>query len=888
MPKEDGVSSHGDSSESPPPLMILNVVSLASQSEDNIGEMISGDMINDGSAEAGVSQAKDDVETAEGGQGSAPQVPPLNTEPSELPESYSCKFCEKIYINLDDVINHIAETHKMRFWYACPYCPFGCSRHKSNMLRHIARSHQGESDDVQITITDEDQYFTRVLGEPDGRESSPDRLNKSPPIEVDDILDVEADPLGQQPKIEKVEPGQDLESLHQSGFKPLAFDGKKFTPIKTEPLDEAMSEPKTSEKSCSTDDMVSNKKPAMVSRIIHHEDDDTQVANEPRKQRPVGEIKPTLVRAPLSIPSGFNRLGSACRPIVPLQQRVKPTSQNEKNPEKTKAGQGELGLSCGSYGVAQNYVDGPEDDDVIVTETHSSVIAMPQLDQPLNLQIPRLSEGADQPTDLTFSPSSRSSVSTQPDMSEVQDLSKPRQSKMGLSAENGVISQLDRLKSGETKVAKTPPPAHQSSQRYNKPPLVIEPTPSPTHCFRSRPLNEPIMIAPLADSPKATQARLNSPTVRKPQPAHSHRQITGEGAGKSVTKSQNSTPQCSTSLSTSFPSPVVGHAKTAPHRPVSKTMPPLIRIEPGKQAVKSQPPPLIAFHSSQSNVLIANPTKTSVIQTLCNEPQSALSSLEMMTKRGVDDLPTKRPALSEVMKKLIDDRYPDEEAARKAFSVFNLKPPHKPKKSKPTAAAGASSAVATQSPLPNAPLNIPQVPVGINKWRQFQSKNRPTVRPPQTFAGFQGAPPGSLGMAAAAFQQAHLRRTAPMASRHTVRPQMSPATAAAAAASFMQRTGVSASQSAFSSTASLAPINSSNRVQAVGDNIPCPYCNYKAEDADAIHDHILSHEPDIPIHWSCPYCPLPNRMSKPIVTKHIQNCHPKLNVVYIPFGVPLQ
>ena len=65
----------------------------------------------------------------------------------------------------------------------------------------------------------------------------------------------------------------------------------------------------------------------------------------------------------------------------------------------------------------------------------------------------------------------------------------------------------------------------------------------------------------------------------------------------------------------------------------------------------------------------------------------------------------------------------------------------------------------------------------------------------------------------------------------------------------------------------------------------CPYCPCTAPDQDTLHNHILTHEPNI--QWTCPYCQMPNQMSKGFVEKHIKNCHPGKRVVYIPFGIQL-
>lgn len=65
--------------------------------------------------------------------------------------------------------------------------------------------------------------------------------------------------------------------------------------------------------------------------------------------------------------------------------------------------------------------------------------------------------------------------------------------------------------------------------------------------------------------------------------------------------------------------------------------------------------------------------------------------------------------------------------------------------------------------------------------------------------------------------------------------------------------------------------------------VRCPYCVYKCERMEVLHEHILTHEPNVK--WTCPYCPMPNQMTKSVVEKHIRMCHPGLPVTYIPFGV---
>ena len=52
-------------------------------------------------------------------------------------------------------IEHLDKEHpKVEYWYACPHCPFGCSKHKTNMIKHIRRTHPQKPERKDIGTTE--------------------------------------------------------------------------------------------------------------------------------------------------------------------------------------------------------------------------------------------------------------------------------------------------------------------------------------------------------------------------------------------------------------------------------------------------------------------------------------------------------------------------------------------------------------------------------------------------------------------------------------------------------------------------------------------------------------------------------------------------------------
>ncbi|XP_064620341.1 uncharacterized protein LOC135483399 [Lineus longissimus] len=93
-------------------------------------------------------------------QASAPVPPETEEVQSNI---YCCRNCKTENSSLDEIIKHIEASHsQMDFWFACPYCPYGCSKHRGNMVRHIRRAHpEKEASVVDIHLIDEAKYISK-------------------------------------------------------------------------------------------------------------------------------------------------------------------------------------------------------------------------------------------------------------------------------------------------------------------------------------------------------------------------------------------------------------------------------------------------------------------------------------------------------------------------------------------------------------------------------------------------------------------------------------------------------------------------------------------------------------------------------------------------------
>lgn len=79
----------------------------------------------------------------------------------ELDEVWQCLMCENNTRLYDVMVEHIHRVHKKTYWYACPYCPFGCSQPRFNMYRHMRRTHPQKADNIFVGIIDSDRYFVK-------------------------------------------------------------------------------------------------------------------------------------------------------------------------------------------------------------------------------------------------------------------------------------------------------------------------------------------------------------------------------------------------------------------------------------------------------------------------------------------------------------------------------------------------------------------------------------------------------------------------------------------------------------------------------------------------------------------------------------------------------
>ena len=1006
---------------SPLPLKIMNVVSLAGQAN-----------------QLGVAEGANiqDTDAFNADNNIVPSKDLQKGVSTMVAEAYTCKFCECSMDMLDDIISHIGNTHKLRYWYTCPYCSSGCSRSKEQMVKHIQLEHPNNDENVPISITDEEKYFARPMQSgPKLKYSLKGKLssdcavqpvNEIVPAETgavenvsSDLDDTQADAVIVESSTEEEAaekdysskedvsettrnvPGMSEAEAEEHQIEPVQVSAEKSEILapSSETLQEepssgtsegekqipdesnvVISEGKsTSEKSCNTDGLLSS--PPQPTRVSSADDDDIIFMGEQYKVkptvRPVGQIRPTMIQAPVrGHPGNFRGRGRgivyrALRPGFSRPSRPthhipfnSSTTPIHISPDKTDHIQishkpdEQLDMYCENIQDHAEHDDTvtEDDDDVIVTETQSSVVSVSPLEQPLDLhqspcEPPEVGvHPTVEPEDLSIPMRSKSSTADEP-----QDLSTaPRPSstpfQTGLECPQGGRSEQQNLTQTGSDI-QTPPPAHQVGGRQHIQPILIKPLESRDATNTSFPRGGPpgkavtnlvtavaspivatmtttakdqlgthspgmdkqkryITIAPkptgVPQSVGYPGKPSNSPVLRHPLPAHSHPN-TGVIRGTVPLQTFSSSALLQVPLSARVGAPTIpaaeGGASGTTHRPVTKTMPPLIQVLPRSSQKETSlsapprhpPPPLINTAPGQLHRRgsqegraqnISDVAGTGAVMSL---PESALSSLVSMTNRAAPEVSSphpwiaSRPAGDTPMKDPELGEAEDEEAAKKMFNVFNLAP--RMRQVRPTA------------PLPHQPpkalamrLRGPAgpTPPGLDKWRQFQSQRRPAMRGRPLYAvgtnTYRPLPPsGSVGMTAAAFQQAHMRRGVPRVGQPPYMvPRPYPLATAAAAVSFMPR------QPAPTSTAqsgAIPPLPRRASASPSETSIECPYCQFTAADADSIHDHILSHAPNI--QWTCPYCPLPNRMTKSTVTKHIENCHPNMDVVYIPYGVPL-
>ncbi|KAK2165595.1 hypothetical protein LSH36_48g07033 [Paralvinella palmiformis] len=150
---EETEAVEADDEASSPMLKIVSVCSLAGKTDPVPMEQ---------------TDAKDNQETA---PTTAELLENLNTMIStqhsvtdgslEVDEVWQCLMCDDNTRLYDVMVEHIHRVHKETYWYACPYCPFGCSQPRFNMYRHMRRTHPQKADNIFVGIIDSDRYFVK-------------------------------------------------------------------------------------------------------------------------------------------------------------------------------------------------------------------------------------------------------------------------------------------------------------------------------------------------------------------------------------------------------------------------------------------------------------------------------------------------------------------------------------------------------------------------------------------------------------------------------------------------------------------------------------------------------------------------------------------------------
>ncbi|XP_074643540.1 uncharacterized protein LOC141900515 [Tubulanus polymorphus] len=158
--------------DSPTSLKILNVMSLQEEATVNESSMTSSACASSPTAtsiETSPTPAPTSLETPTTPAPTAPTSSPGDTSTSNqtfIPESnyttYICKHCAGGVktSTLYGMTTHLEAAHSnLDFWYGCPYCPFGCSKHRINLMRHLKRAHPKEPINVDIHLIDEDVFI---------------------------------------------------------------------------------------------------------------------------------------------------------------------------------------------------------------------------------------------------------------------------------------------------------------------------------------------------------------------------------------------------------------------------------------------------------------------------------------------------------------------------------------------------------------------------------------------------------------------------------------------------------------------------------------------------------------------------------------------------------
>lgn len=307
------------------------------------------------------------------------------------------------------------------------------------------------------------------------------------------------------------------------------------------------------------------------------------------------------------------------------------------------------------------------------------------------------------------------------------------------------------------------------------------------------------------------------------------------------------------------PSP---NARAPPKRPtVSVPPPPLIpggiRPPVHQQMKLSQAPPLLI--RAPTSIKQAKPAPPQPAAAACVEAIAPIVVAPIPPSQEEAMMQQRPTIIQPVQPRPQSKPHPDlenEEAARKAFSVFNLTPSMR--LPRPPLCAPPPIEVMPTRPEVVMPIGMPRVaaPPCLPPANPFiQSVPRPQRRK-------QDPLPPELEK----FKQFQIpRRPSPTVSK-AIRSSMPPHMFINPRLSAPPRVGDLA-----------PPVTTSSKSHC------CLYCPAVAPNKQELHDHILTHGPGIG--WTCPYCPTANQMTKNFLEKHILTQHPGQEIAYVPFGL---
>ncbi len=918
---------------------------------------------------------------------------------------YECVFCQWQNSLFDIMVAHLGDTHRVDYIFSCPYCPFGCHRHKITMLRHIRKAHPDKDPNVNLSLYDEERYIIRKTVDLNDSEKSVNsviEVDKDKPAEASKTVDSDDDDLifvsqkpGTKPKriphdhiyvrnaagqiIKKcVMPGRfnrrpcicgkNHPHLHRQPNRPtgpievvdldspprpseaepgakdedldmdcenVVDENQKYDDTVTEeegmvvqqqyqPEQESMDKEPTvnqisneSIRSTSPDKRLAEKTPEEMASQVSIEETPSQETPMEAPMTSVGMPTPIHIQPTPTI-QALSQAGTGQIQSTPIQA-VTQTATGQPIPLQIQTSECQAAMQPGTVLRVNIPLQSlpmemppqlrPFTLQQATSQLQSVIQQVPlhlqpfkQFQQRLPVQLqpqPPLQVQQQHPmqlqAQLPLQLQTQSPLHMQPQPRVLEQATPPLQRK-AVQLEAPQDLSLPSPRAHEP----TPPPAHEPPKHAAEHAMIPQPAhqhksrerspmsmPEPPHLIRMAHLPRSASASPIR--PLTGEAELGPRMTSSPRPpgpfghhGPSMRQAMTEGPMDIIRKPESRLRGPSPSHSPSMTSPAHSPVTTSPpqteifNRPTSimgrfaprgmsrlqnvrnqmarssptgspnvasqiglrREMPPLIRIPPPVTRVipacGRMPPPLIPM---------------SAVSMPSTQPRPA-HSMAAASSAAATALATAAAAARVGSVPPIDKD--DEDIDKEAFKVFNLTPRTR----------GPISGVQVR---PGGPQQRPG-PANLDRWQQFQSSR-------------MGVPPQTNYMGSTPMFQAHnhpMVQMAGMASMGQGMPQY-----------MMPRMPLShgrmpASKPRLQSTRQNRPLRPSRGPSL--STYECPYCAYKTVEPDSLHNHILGHGASID--WTCPYC-RSRLASKSTVAKHIEQVHPNMRVMYIPYGVPI-